>query len=155
MAGKEREADCHTRRKRKETDIPIDDQALEGTCRGIINAQGGRNEITLGRKETANHTHMILPPLTQKCDSQPFFSQMEGCSVGRPSRSMLHVHLGFTSWGNSSSIVLPHPQGHLKPTHQSSEPSLTRTSSRNGICLGSTSPSTTRNPRAGMCSFQG
>lgn len=78
-------------------EIPIDYQSPDDTCRGISNARVGRNENTFGRKETANHTHMILPPLTQKCDSQPLFSQTEGCSVGRPSRSMLHVHLGFTS----------------------------------------------------------
>lgn len=92
---------------------------------------------------------MTLPSRSQKCDLQPFLNHTDGCNVGRPRESVLHVHLGVTSCGSESSIVRPQPHGHLNPTHQSSEPSLTRIKERRGSWLGRTSPCTTCNFLAG------
>ncbi len=102
-----------------------------------------------------HHSHQrILPFLTQKCERQPVFRQTEGCNVGSPLLSISTSQRGLAPSSTRSSIVSPHPHGHLMPTLQSSRSSLVRTRSRRGRRFGSASPSTIRIRRAGPCLSQ-
>ena len=57
---------------------------------------------------------------------------------------------GFASGITNSSMVLPQPQGHRIPTHQSSSPSRANTRSRQGSRVGRLSPLITRRRRRGL-----
>jgi hypothetical protein len=67
---------------------------------------------------------------------------MDGDNVGKLSFSIFNDHRGFASRISGSSIVCPHPQGHLMLMLQSSPPSRRSAKFRHGNFGGSSSSNT-------------
>lgn len=96
--------------------------------------------IGLDQFPTGYSHQRILPRRTQKWDWHPVRNQTEGWSVGRPRLSVVTSQRGRTPLRTIISRRSPHPQGHSKPTLQSSPSSRIRIRFLRGRRAGSVSP---------------
>lgn len=125
---------------RRKCRSPLDPAKLTGSPLGRVRVRGA----------APHHSHQLTRPRwIKKCDRHPSRNHTDGVSVGRPLPSVEMSQRGSASSMTSSSTDLPQPQGHRKPTHQSSPPSRASTRLRRGSLPGKLSPTTNCRRRQG------